>query len=62
MEDLRFVLHEWQIITNNSMVLNTIQGCGIYFVHIPEQVTVPRQIQFDVDEVNLIKNLGFIID
>lgn len=44
------------------MVLNTIQGCGIYFVHIPEQVTVPRQIQFDVDEVNLIKNLGFIID
>lgn len=49
MEDLRFVLHEWQIITNNSMVLNIIQGCGIYFVHIPEQVTVHRQIQFDVD-------------
>lgn len=22
------------------MVLNTIQDCGIYFVHIPEQVTV----------------------
>lgn len=37
-----------------GVTLKTIQGCEIDFVQIPEQVNVPRQIQFDVDEINLI--------
>lgn len=49
-------MHEWKNITNNSWVLKTIQGCEIDFVQIPEQVNVPRQIQFDVDEINLIND------
>lgn len=32
----------------------TIRDREIYFVEMPEQVTVTRQIQFDVDEVNPI--------
>lgn len=48
--------NEWKNITNNSWVLKTIQGCEIDFVQTPEQVNVPRQIQFDVDEINLIDN------
>lgn len=35
-------------------MFRTIRDREIYFVEMPEQVTVTRQIQFDVDEVNPI--------
>lgn len=44
----------------NEKILKVNRGClGLseivrYFVEMPEQVTVTRQIQFDVDEVNPI--------
>lgn len=45
---------EWKDIKSKSRLFRTIRDREIYFVEMPEQVTVTRQIQFDVDEVNPI--------
>lgn len=49
-------LEQWSQLTSDKWVLQTVKGCKLEFDNLPEQANEPSQINFTVEEIDIIDN------